>query len=111
MRRLYPIFLILIIALALLAVTQMAPTAEVDAAATAETEPEPCTLFLPLVSGCDGFWFSCPRETWTDCECPWCLPGEMYCVKWDPSEMTAEWLASNPDEYQSRIDDIPATQP
>jgi hypothetical protein len=75
MRKVYLILAVLVVAL-LVAIPLLAQ---------AEAEPEQCTLFLPLVSGCDGFWYSCPRETWADCECPWCLPGEMYCVRWNPA--------------------------
>ena len=74
MKRLYlilAILLVLLVAIPLLA--------------QAEEEPV-CTLFLPLVNQpCNGFWFICPSETWPACECPWCLAGERYCVKWNPA--------------------------
>ena len=76
MKRLYlilAILLVLLVAIPLLA--------------QAEEEPV-CTLFLPLVNqsqSCNGFWFICPSETWPACECPWCLAGERYCVKWNPA--------------------------
>jgi hypothetical protein len=76
-RRLYLILAVLVVAL-LVAIPLLAQ---------AEAEPEPaCTLFLPLVNQpCEGFLYSCPMETWPACDCPWCLAGVKYCVKWDPN--------------------------
>lgn len=73
-----------IIVLLFLLLVVMMVCGSLAAPASAEEEPV-CTIFFPMISRpCTGFWFSCSRENWPECECPWCLPGEEYCVRWNP---------------------------